>query len=180
MNLLPTTSSARMLIPAMPVATNHTATPSAVLPPNRPARPIVSVESAIEEAIDHLRRSPSHGLSKMIASGILRKVHERSGLMCEIALAEGGRAILCFSETKEKLRRLMSRFRRNSRRLAQGVIVRVGDSLDNLRIGIANRIRWIYSAITNKAESPEIEERRRQRRIKRRWNASKNFQPGFA
>ena len=144
----------------------------------QPVQKIDSLPEAAEHAFMLLKTAEKYELHDKLERIRRRKEHE-DGLMMEIGLVIGASVFVCISETKEKLKRLKSGYRRKGRGLLQGIVARVGDSFEDLRVKIANSIWTIWRIFSNPPDEKDLLERRWERRKDHRWTAPKNFQPVF-
>jgi hypothetical protein len=142
-----------------------------------PSEPIEDMQETLEETVIRLRSNPSYGVKDIITDAKCERQDE--GLVCELDLAMG-RMVVCVSNSRKKLNRLMKRFGRSRRMLVQGVIAQIGSAKAHFRTQFLNCVRTGKMFFVNKPDPEEERQRRKIREKRARWNAPKNFQPGFA
>ena len=164
-----------MMIPSATLAIG--ASPR-IQPQNQLVQKIDSVPEAAERAVMILKSAEKYELHDKV-DRIKRRKEHRNGLMMEIGLVLGASVFVCISETKDKLKKLKSEYRRKSRGLLQGIVARVGDSFEDLRAKMANSIWTIWRIVSNPPDEKYMLERRWERRKNHQWTAPKNVQPVF-
>ncbi len=141
------------------------------------SEPIEDLSAALEENMIRFRSNPSYGLKDVITDAEWRSLE--GGLVCELKLAFGT-MVICISNSKRKLRRMLRKFGRNGRALAQGVVVEVGSAMAKFRKELIDCVRTGHLFLASRPDFQDERRRFKAREGRGRWNAPKNFQPRFA
>lgn len=140
---------------------------------------IECVQESLEESIMRFRSNSSYGLNGVLTEAEPTYRNEDGAVICELKLTYG-KAFVCVSNSRQKLRRLLRKLARKGRAVAQGFVAQVGGDAALLRTRLANCIRTACHVFRQRPDFEAERQRQKVREKRGRWTARKNFQPQFA